>query len=275
MPSAKSPAAITVTHKPSPSRSIAVRQPIHSRKVSSQEVKPPWSVERLAFCRNLSEKHGDFEQQCASGLGLQAVQGGGRLSCSQAGVYMRRLRYGVAMSLDGFIAGPNGEYDWIVPDPTIDFAAIWAQFDTVLMGRKTFEIAQTRRKMFSGSVQRWIVASRTLKPEDHPDTTILSSGVEQAVAALKDESGPQSQKDIWLFGGGELFRFLLDAGLVDAIDVMVMPVLLGSGVPFLPEGCRQTLHLENSKALASGILTLSYSIPPQPAAGEPKTPSSK
>jgi hypothetical protein len=55
MPSAKSPAAITVTHKPSPSRSIAVRQPIHSRKVSSQEVKPPWSVERLAFCRNLSE----------------------------------------------------------------------------------------------------------------------------------------------------------------------------------------------------------------------------
>jgi dihydrofolate reductase len=166
------------------------------------------------------------------------------------------------MSLDGFIAGPNGEYDWIVPDPSIDFADLWAQFDTVLMGRKTFEIAQTRRKMFSGSVQRWVVVSRSLKSEDHPDTTILSTGIEQAVAAMKAETGPESPKDIWLFGGGELFRFLLDAGLVDAIDVMVMPVLLGTGVPFLPEGRRQTLHLESSAALPSGILRLSYMIPP-------------
>jgi dihydrofolate reductase len=176
---------------------------------------------------------------------------------------MRRLRYGVAMSLDGFIAGPNGEYDWIVPDPSIDWAAIWSQFDTVLMGRRTFEIAQTRRKMFSGSVQRWVVVSRTLKPDNHPDTTILSSGINESVAALKAETGPQSQKDIWLFGGGVLFRSLLDAGLMDAIDVMVMPVLLGSGVPFLPEGRRQSLHLESSNASTSGVLRLSYSIAPQ------------
>ena len=180
---------------------------------------------------------------------------------------MRRLSYGVAMSLDGFIAGPNGEYDWIMPDPSIDWAGMWSQFDTVLMGRKTFEIAQTRRQMFSGSVQRWVVVSRTLKAEDNRDTTILSSNVEQAVAALKAESGPEAQKDIWLFGGGVLFRSLLDAGLVDAIDIMVMPVLLGSGVPFLPEGRRQTLHLESSKVLPSGILSLTYSIPPQRAAG--------
>jgi dihydrofolate reductase len=175
------------------------------------------------------------------------------------------------MSLDGFIAGPNGEYDWIVPDPAMDFAALWAQFDIVLMGRKTFEIAQTRRKMFSGSCPRWVVVSSTLKPEDHPDTTILSTGIAAAVAALKAEpssqleSGPESQKDIWLFGGGILFRFLLDAGLVDAIDISAMPVLLGSGVPFLTEGRRQTLHLKSSQALPSGILRLSYEIAPQPS----------
>jgi len=50
---------------------------------------------------------------------------------------MRKIRYAVAMSLDGFIAGPNGEYDWIGTDPEIDFAAMWAQFDTFLMGRRT------------------------------------------------------------------------------------------------------------------------------------------
>jgi dihydrofolate reductase len=169
---------------------------------------------------------------------------------------MRQLRYGVAMSLDGFIAGPSGEYDWIVPDPEIDFAAIWARFDTVLMGRKTYLVARSMQHSFSGSGPRWIVASRTLKPEDEPSVSIVSSGIEQVVVTLKAETG----KDIWLMGGGVLFRSLLDAGLVDAIDVVVMPVLLGSGVPLLPEGRRQTLHLENSKTLPSGILQLSYTI---------------
>ena len=92
---------------------------------------------------------------------------------------------------------------------------------------------------------------------------------------MKAETGPESEKDIWLFGGGVLFRSLLDAGLVDAIDVMVMPVLLGSGVPLLPEGRRQSLHLESSETLPSGILRLSYSIPTQPVAGTRETSSSQ
>jgi dihydrofolate reductase len=181
---------------------------------------------------------------------------------------MRKLRYGVATSLDGFIAGPNGEYDWIVPDSGIDFAAMWAQFDIALMGRKTFEIANSMRASFSGSVSRWVVVSSTLKAEDYPGITVISTGVAEAVAALKAEPGPEPQKDIWLFGGGVLFRFLLDAGLVDAIDVSVMPVLLGSGIPLLPEGRRQSLHLETSKTLPSGILLLSYDIVQQPPRAE-------
>jgi len=172
---------------------------------------------------------------------------------------MRRLRYGVAMSLDGFIAGSNGEHDWIVPDPAIDFAAIFARFDTLLMGRRTFEVARVRAAQWPDLGHRWMVASSTLKPEENPGVTILSSGVAKAIAALK--AGPG--KDIWLMGGGVLFRSLLDAGLVDAVDVMVMPVLLGSGVPLLPQGRRRTLHLEESKALPSGILMLSYSVAPE------------
>jgi dihydrofolate reductase len=173
---------------------------------------------------------------------------------------MRRLRYGVAMSVDGFIAGPNGEYDWIVPDPCIDFAAIFARFDTLLMGRKTYEVAKTRP--LSGTGHRWIVVSTTMNPEDHPEIAILSTGVAEAVADLKAQSG----KDIWLMGGGVLFRFLLDAGLVDAIDISVMPVLLGSGVPLLPEGHQRRLYLDESQATPSGTLRLTYSILPESGA---------
>ena len=152
---------------------------------------------------------------------------------------MRRLRYGVAMSLDGFIAGPNGEYDWIVHDPAIDFVAMFAQYDTLLMGRRTYELARTQRDSLSGPGQRWVVVSTTLRPEECPGVTVLRSGVAEAVAALKVQPG----KDIWLFGGGVLFRSMLDAGLVDTVEVGLMPVMLGSGVPLLPEGRRRSLRL--------------------------------
>jgi dihydrofolate reductase len=174
---------------------------------------------------------------------------------------LRRLRYGVAMSLDGFIAGPKGEYDWIVPDPAIDFAVIHAQFDTMLMGRRTFEVARTRRAQLEGSGQKWIVVSSTLKADECEGVTVLNGDVFGAVAELKAQAG----KDIWLFGGGVLFRGLLDAGLVDGVDLVVMPMMLGSGTPLVPEGRRRWLHIEKSKVLASGILMLHYSVVPEPA----------
>ncbi len=135
----------------------------------------------------------------------------------------RRLRYHVAVSLDGFIAGPNGEYDWIVMDPSIDFAALFKQFDTAVMGRKTYEVLTAQGGHGAMPGLDVVVFSRTLPAAAHRGVRIFNDDPRKIVAALKAKPG----RDIWLFGGGVLFRSLLDAGLVDTVEVAVVPVLLG------------------------------------------------
>jgi dihydrofolate reductase len=131
-----------------------------------------------------------------------------------------RIRYQVAMSLDGYIAGPKGEVDWILMDPEIDFGALFAQFDTFIMGRRTFETAGAMAT--SESRAKTFVFSRSLEPKNHPKVTVVPNVSQAAVAPIR----AQAAKDIWLFGGGLLFRSFLDAGLVDAVEVAIIPVLL-------------------------------------------------
>ena len=170
---------------------------------------------------------------------------------------MRKVVYGGAMSLDGFIAGPNGEYDWIVMDPDIDFGEMMARFDTFLIGRKTFEVMRRMGNDAPTPGIQNIVFSRTLKPNDYPGVTI-SGDAAPVVAELRTKPG----KDIALFGGGELFRSLLAAGLVDQVAVSLIPVLLGGGIPFLPSPAgRAVLKLRKHRIFEkTGTVGLEYDI---------------
>ena len=99
----------------------------------------------------------------------------------------RRLRYQVAMSLDGFIADEKGGYDWIVMDPEIDFGALVKQFDKLIMGRGTYEIVGRGGPGFKGVTS--YVVSTTLDPKKHPKVKVISKDVEAFVAELKEQNG--------------------------------------------------------------------------------------
>jgi dihydrofolate reductase len=175
---------------------------------------------------------------------------------------MREVLYRVAASLDGYIAGPRGEVDWIVQDPAVDFAKVYEGVDTVLLGRRTYEL--TRQPDAPAWPPGWqvYVFSRTLRPEQHPGVTVVKADAGACVAALWAAPG----REIWLFGGGSLFRSLLGAKQVDLVEVLVVPVLLGGGTPLLETGAPLTrLALEHVQRYPRGLLGLRYRPPPAPA----------
>ena len=174
---------------------------------------------------------------------------------------MRHVVYSVAMSLDGYIAGPQGEADWIVMDPDIDFDAIFGRFDVVLLGRKTYEVTRTAQGGSMPGVTSYVF-SRTLRQADCPGVTVSDDPV-PTITGLKEQPG----KDLWLFGGGDLFRSLLGLDLVDRVSVAVLPVLLGRGVRLLPDSPKRAeLQLVDHQAYPkTGTISLEYAVRPKGA----------
>lgn len=171
---------------------------------------------------------------------------------------MRPLLYSAAISLDGFIARPDGSHDWIPDEPAIDWGAFMARFDTVLVGRRTYEVGLATHGVSPVPPgMTGLLASRSADPADHPDLRVVGDDLLDVVAELRAGEGPM----IWLLGGGLLARDLLAAGMVDRLELALVPVLLGEGLPLFAAGAPETgLTLRSSTTFPGGLLLAEYDV---------------
>ena len=173
---------------------------------------------------------------------------------------MRKLILGLAITLDGYIEGPNGEFDWCFTDQDYGLNEFFTRIDATFIGRKSYEIAQQFAESNSGEVIPGMPAlteyvfSKTLKSVKDGAVLVAENAVNEA---RKITQGPG--KDIWLYGGASLAEAMMNEGLVDELWLSVHPILLGGGRPLFPQSSSRThLTLIESKPYATGLLSLRY-----------------
>ena len=183
---------------------------------------------------------------------------------------MRTVTYGGAVSLDGFLAADDGAIDWLHFSKDVQqvMQDYWKGIDTILMGRKTYEVAVTQGRVSpkgsrkgqgraKKSITRTYVFSHTLRSLDHPDAELVTGDAAEFVRDLKRRPG----KAICLMGGGELAQSLLAADLVDQIGLNIHPILLGSGIPtFRDPAHRIHLTLTECRQLEGGCILACYRV---------------
>lgn len=167
---------------------------------------------------------------------------------------MRKVVLGVAVSLDGFIEGPNGEYDWCYTDQDYGLSEFFKSIDTIFMGRKSYEVAQSSAETNPWKGMTTYVFTNTIKESPTEDVKLIRS-MNEVERILR-----QPGKNAWLFGGAELTTTFLNAGLIDELWLSVHPILLGSGKPLFQNiDGRKNLKLIESKTYDTGLVSLKYS----------------
>jgi dihydrofolate reductase len=166
---------------------------------------------------------------------------------------MRKVILNVAVSLDGYIEGPKGEYDWCFTDGDYGMCDFLKRTDTIFFGRKSFEIL-TRSEPGAYPDKRKYVFSKSLR-DAGADWEIIGDGFETRIREIKNQPG----KDIWLFGGANLAASLLNAGLIEEMQLSIHPLLLGGGKPLF-SGIKERTHfaLADSKPFSTGLIQLFY-----------------
>ena len=171
---------------------------------------------------------------------------------------MRTVTFGVANSLDNFIARKDGAVDWLQSSDEVRtrMAEYWKTIDTILMGRKTYEFAAAAGMTSYGGLNTFVFSS-TVKDSPDPRVQIIREEAGEFVRKLKEQPG----KGICLLGGRLLANSLFKAGVIDEVGFNIHPVLLGSGVPLFLELDRQIdLELLDCKTLKSGCVLVSYRV---------------
>ena len=173
---------------------------------------------------------------------------------------MRKVTFGGANSLDNDLARPDHAVDWLLwgKEAAAVMADFWKTIDTVLMGRKTYEVAvRSGHGGGSDSGVKTYVFSRTLSEGFHEGVTVVRHDAAEVVRDLKGQEG----QDVCFMGGGELARSLFEAGLIDEIGFNIHPVLLGSGIPLFHPMSRQIdLELRECRAFKNGCVYISYRV---------------
>ena len=170
---------------------------------------------------------------------------------------MRKVTFRVATSLDHYIARSDGSYDWILQseDSSASLAEFWKTVDTVLWGRKTYDLVKGRMPVYQG-VKNYVF-SRTLKESADQGVELIKQDAAEFVQVLKNQKG----QGIFVMGGGELAKSLFEADLIDEIGMNIHPVLLGSGIALFHEMKRPIpLELIACKTLSDGCVLISYRI---------------
>ena len=171
---------------------------------------------------------------------------------------MRKVTYGGAVSLDGYLAGPGEAIDWLLwsDDSARIMRESWVGVDAMLMGRKTYDFAVRSGKGAASPGIKTYVFSRSMK--EAPDGVELVR--EDAAGFVKSlKAGPGG--DIIVMGGGELGSALIEGGAVDVIGLNVHPILLGGGIPaFRALAGRVPLELLEARPLQRGCVLLLYRV---------------
>ena len=177
---------------------------------------------------------------------------------------MRKIILDLAVTLDGFIEGPNGEIDWCIMDDDMDFDGFLSSIDTIFYGRVSYDmwgnfqpgsnVSETEKSIWSGvhSKKKYVFSS---KQKQDSNATYITSGIVEKVTEIQQQEG----KDIWLYGGAKLIKTFISLNLIDVYRISIHPTVLGAGTPLF-ENLKERINLKliEVNRFKSGVVQLIY-----------------
>lgn len=175
---------------------------------------------------------------------------------------MRKIKLYIAASIDGYIAGPDGELDWlsdypITPELNYGYEDFFESIDTVIMGRRTYRDILNMGVIYPYKDKISYIITRNAINTPKEDIIYITNGIENNISALKKREG----KDIWLVGGGEIVSLFLNQNWIDEMIITYIPILLGEGIRLFPNKTKGSKwSLIQSQAFINGVVQTRYQV---------------